>query len=169
MDIAEWFDAQRALQNEAFGVDPGSLEGEDLAAYVTWNAYALEDELHELTQEVQWKPWANDIGSFNKEAALREFVDMMHFMANIALALRFNPDEVTNAYEHKLNVNRERQRQEGGYDAIEAKCPHCKRDLLEVGRMRETKQLDELTVVVESCGGCGQELSRKVGYDTQVE
>lgn len=163
MDIAEWFETQRALQVEAYGTDPGSLEGEDLAVYVTWNALALSDELHELLQEIQWKPWANDMGRVDvPNAALVEFVDMLHFVANLALAFGFTPEDVSEAYRMKVQINKDRQSQEGGYDAVASKCPHCHRDLEEVGTKLDTAYLDGIRIVVISCKACSGELDRSV-------
>jgi hypothetical protein len=153
---------QRKLQVEAFDLDPAELEGAQLGEYVTWNAFALEDELHELMQEVQWKPWANDRGTIkDHDACVREFVDVMHFLGNIALALRLEASEIDREYGRKLKVNLERQRQPGGYDVLGgSKCRHCGRDLEDVGVKRIKMALEDMILEVVNCGACDEEISR---------
>lgn len=158
MTIEDWLETQLSLQREAFQLDPTQLEGEALAEYVTWNAYALSDELHELTQEIQWKPWATGQGEiFDHYLALTEFVDMMHFMANLALAFNFSHEDIAEMYLNKVQVNRDRQ--EEGYDGRSEKCPNCHRDLKEAGVKVDAKHMSGITIRVEKCGACGWQLS----------
>lgn len=164
MTIQEWLETQHRLQVEAFDVDPRALEGESLGEYVTWNATALVAELVELLQEVQWKPWANDRGKItDRDAALTEFVDIMHFLGNLALALDLDHADIAERYLGKVQVNRERQSREGGYDAVDSKCRKCGRDLTEVGLRDVVVELDGVRFESTQCAACGNEVGRFSG------
>lgn len=125
-----WLESTRHLQEESFG-KKFPLVGDDLADYVTENYAAAVIELGELMQEVGWKPWSTPRGWANREAALGELVDVLHFLANLAVALDVREDELWNRYRAKQNVNRARQR--SGYDAREGKCPRCHRSYDDLG------------------------------------
>lgn len=95
--------------------------------FLHWNVTALTDEAHELLGEIGWKPWAKS-RHINLEAARGEFIDMMHFMANIALVLGLDDaEEIMRRYHAKHEKNAKRQ--EAGYDGVSTKCPGCKRAL----------------------------------------
>ena len=117
MDIREWVDLQHSLQVDSFAIDPVTMEGEELAQFITWNAWALVSELDELLRNVQWKPWAVRRGLIkDKEEAKKELADMMHFFGNLVLAFKVDPDELADAYARKVEINRERQLV--GYDTF---------------------------------------------------
>lgn len=131
-DLKDLFAAQWKLQVDSFDTDPFTLTDEERARFILWNAYALADELHELTGEVGWKPWATS-RHVNSDAALREAVDLLHFFMNICMAVAprtWSPDDVADhlvaGYYAKRQVNVDRQRE--GYDGVSGKCPSCKRD-----------------------------------------
>lgn len=112
--------------------NPQQLVGDDMADFMRWNAFAVEDELHEAMQEVGWKPWATN-RSISEEAFLREMVDAFHFFMNMLLcALPDSPeviaDKFTKAYLTKNAINA--QRQQEGYDGVSMKCPICHRELI---------------------------------------
>lgn len=119
-----WLESTRQLQAEHFGVTY-PLEGEELANYVTMNHSALVLEAGELLSEFGWKPWASPRGWVNRESALKEAVDVAHFLANILCAIGVTDEEWVAAYRAKQEVNRQRQRD--GYDGVTGKCPKCKR------------------------------------------
>jgi len=113
--------------------NPQLLAGDDMATFMTWNAFALTDEIHEAMAEVGWKPWATNRG-IAEEAFMKEMVDAFHFFMNMLLcALPDSPeviaDKFTRAYLLKNAVNA--QRQVEGYDGISTKCTICKRELSE--------------------------------------
>lgn len=119
-----WLTSTRQLQSEYFGVTY-PIEGEDLADYVTWNSLALIKEVSELTDEFGWKTWSKPRGWVNRENALKEAVDVAHFLANILCAIGITDEEWERAYRAKQEVNRQRQRD--GYDGVSGKCEMCKR------------------------------------------
>lgn len=93
--------------------------------FLHWNVTALTDEAHELLGEIGWKPWAKS-RHINLEAARGEFIDMLHFMGNIALVLGLdNSQEIMERYHAKHEKNKKRQ--EEGYDGVSTKCPLCHR------------------------------------------
>src|SRR5258706_723238 len=54
----DWLTACAMRQQELFGIDVEQLEGDELADFLTWTAYAILDEVHEMMRCVSWKPWS---------------------------------------------------------------------------------------------------------------
>jgi dimeric dUTPase (all-alpha-NTP-PPase superfamily) len=120
----KWLESTRQLQEEFYGaVYP--IKGEALADYVTWNHSALVLEASELLSEFQWKNWTKSRGDVNRTNALKEAVDVAHFLGNILNALDVTDQEWEDAYQKKQEVNRQRQRE--GYDGVSGKCSVCRR------------------------------------------
>lgn len=120
----QWLESTRTLQEEFYGaIYP--IEGEALADYVTVNHSALVVEAGELLAEFGWKPWAQPRGWVNRANALKEAVDVAHFLGNILSAIGVTDQEWEDAYQKKQEVNRQRQRD--GYDGVTGKCQECKR------------------------------------------
>ena len=136
--LAAMLEMQLDLQRQHMGGDPRELTGDAMADFMRWNAYALEDELHEATTEVGWKPWATS-RHINREAFMKEMVDAFHFFMNMLLCANpgtFPEDiakEFFQLYRAKNAVNA--QRQADGYDGVSTKCPNCKRELSEVDQL----------------------------------
>ena len=130
-DLAEMIAAQLRLQKEHMkDGDPQQLTGDAMADFMRWNAFALEDEIHEAMAEVGWKPWATN-RSIAEDSFLGEMVDAFHFFMNMLLcALPDSPEVIAEkfktAYYKKNQINA--QRQEEGYTGTN-KCPGCHRDL----------------------------------------
>ena len=123
---------QFRLQTESFHIDFDILRQVFSAKkdYVLRNAYALEDEIHEATNEVDWKPWV-DGQVFNRDAFLKELIDAQHFLMNLMLLCKEQGQSVDDfaretfgRYLGKADVNRIRQ--ETGYDGRSSKC-ECRR------------------------------------------
>jgi len=112
---------------------PADLRGDDMADFMRWNAFALDDEIHEAMAEVGWKPWATS-RHINHDAFMKEMVDAWHFFMNMLLCgcQGMTPaeiaDEFTRRYIEKNAKNA--QRQEEGYTGLN-KCKQCHRDLSE--------------------------------------
>ena len=127
-----WLIAQRELQVEGFGINPAKLTPDEKIRFVWWNAWSVEDELHEAMREVGWKPWATS-RHFNREAFVKEIVDVLHFVGNMLLAagvlgVEDLAAEVWDEYQKKAAVNLERQRV--GYDGVSNKCAQCGREMI---------------------------------------
>ena len=125
--LADIMVRQLTAQRESFGVDPLALEGAEIGEFVRWNILALEDELHEALDEVQWKPWSSalDDGFIDRDAFLKELIDAQHFLNNLYLVAKASPEEIRTRYLAKSDVNAQRQTE--NYDAVSTKCEHCGR------------------------------------------
>lgn len=150
---------QLKLQRTAFNIDVLNLDEEELIDYITWNAFAMLDEVHEAMKEVSWKPWASAT-YVNREAFLKELIDAAHFLNNMWLAVaKLESTEAASLfkalYQDKHITNA--RRQAVGYDGVSGKCPACHRDLDETELITLT---DVDGVVLVACK-CGQVLVRK--------
>lgn len=137
VSLADMIAAQAELQTSKMkGGDPRHLVGDERATFLTWNAFALTDELHEAFNEIGWKPWATS-RHINRELVIKEMVDAFHFFMNILLAVSPGMDatqiaqEFTSRYYEKNKINGDRQ--DKGYDGVTTKCLFCKRELSDVG------------------------------------
>lgn len=154
--MKDWLEKTRELQIQAYGRDPATLEGEELRYYIIWNSLAAMKELSEATDEVRWKPWATlEPGEpivTDKAAFIKEIVDINHFLGNLLVAAGCTDDEYDNAYEAKMEVNRERQRRAGGYQSRKGvdKCESCGRSFDDVG-----EYIDSSSRGTGLCTPCG--------------
>jgi len=110
--------------------DPRHLEGDAMADFMRWNAFALEDEIHEAMQEVGWKPWAT-----NREVQVTEFVgemvDAFHFFMNMLLCgTGMTPQDLSQMFVQRYLDKNEKnaRRQIEGYTGLQ-KCRICGREL----------------------------------------
>lgn len=126
MSLQLILDRQLRLQTQSFGQDPRALEGDDRAQYVRDMTLALIDELSEALNETGWKPWASS-RHLNRDAYVAELVDALHFLANLFLVAGVSENEITALYMAKAEKNR--LRQENGYDGVSSKCQTCGRAL----------------------------------------
>jgi hypothetical protein len=135
--MQDWLAHTRKLQIEAYGKDPANLEGKDLQFFVIWNSLAAIKELSEATDETRWKPWAvfdEDEPVIDHDPFLKEIVDVQHFIANLLVAAGVTDEEYEAAYHAKMQVNRDRQAKEGGYQSRKGvdKCLNCSRSFDDV-------------------------------------
>jgi hypothetical protein len=115
-------DLQRALNNH-----PETMEDpEELIQYIKDMTYALEDELHEMTGEIGWKPWATS-RHVNREGVKSELVDAFQFFMNLCFAVGMTADELMIRHGNKLETNFKRI--QDGYDGVSSKCLWCGRAL----------------------------------------
>lgn len=129
--------AQHALQVLSMkDGDPRLLDGVDRMTFVTWNAYALEDELHEATAETGWKPWASS-NHINGALYTKELVDGWHFFMNLLIVGSAEVDmslDDYGAFFFKMYMEKNAinaKRMADGYDGVSTKCPNCKREMSE--------------------------------------
>lgn len=119
-----WLASTERLQFQAYGyVMP--MEGDELADFVTWNHTAAVKELSEALDEVGWKIWAAPRGWVNRDAFIRELVDVSHFIANMAVSVGCTDEEWWVRYRAKQGLNAKRQAD--GYDGVVGKCHVCHR------------------------------------------
>lgn len=126
MGLNEMLRAQEDLQVESYGGSPATFNTGNKIKFLKDMVYALEDELHEMMNEVGWKPWATS-RHIHEDPARSELVDAWHFFMNLMLVLGVTPEALEEAYFTKRALNAKRQAE--GYDGVEGKCPKCKRAL----------------------------------------
>lgn len=120
--LDQMFYRQRGLQSHLHeGVDPATFPPEKRSEYIRMQILALQAELFEALDEVGWKAWSKDKAKFNREAFLRELVDVQHFLINLAIAADATADEFFDAFKEKNDVNWLRHMAHG-YDNSN-KCP----------------------------------------------
>lgn len=138
-----WLEETRKLQVEVYKADYNRFDFDStaspekiqaLVAYLDWQIMASFHELAEGHDETSWKPWQHDKPYVNRDAFVREMVDVLHFIANALCAVEVAEDELNQVYSEKMQVNRNRQLQPGGYRIREpgVKCRLCRRALDDV-------------------------------------
>lgn len=127
--LNEIFRLQEELQ-DAIGANPRKMTLKERIHYILYISYALEDEVHESTKEVGWKPWAKS-QHINEEAYRSELIDAFFFLINLMMAAGMRPLDLWRGYLKKLKVNHERAK--NGYDGVANKCPVCRRDFGDSG------------------------------------
>jgi dUTPase len=126
MSLHDTFARQADFQRH-IDAHPESMEDpEEKIQYIKDMVYALESELHEMMQEIGWKPWATS-RHINYEAAKSELVDTFQFFMNLCFALGMSADELLDRHAEKLKINYSRAG--GGYDGVSTKCAWCGRAL----------------------------------------
>lgn len=126
----QWLESTRELQEQVYGFDLAGMQAnnpDEFADYVVMNHTAAVSELSEALDEVGWKSWAKPRGWVNRDAFVKELIDVAHFVANLAVSVGCTDEEWQERYESKQRVNR--QRQLVGYDGVSTKCPDCHRAL----------------------------------------
>lgn len=120
--LDEIFERQRQLQVNSMGVDPATVSGVERYIYLLNNFEAIADELAEARAETNWKQWTHGVehGTFHdRDAFVKELVDLLHFLVNLLLLAEASADEVYNRYMAKAAVNA--RRQDEGYDGRSTK------------------------------------------------
>jgi hypothetical protein len=130
MTLSQWLNMMRGLQEVAFGAHYDDFEDDYRGDSMLMNLYALVCEVVEMGDEMGWKPWSSPRGFINREPALIELVDQMHFQGNLAAHGKYTGEEVGRALKAKALKNL--QRQLDGYDTRKNKCPSCHRDLSKI-------------------------------------
>ena len=113
---------QEELQ-ERLGYDFGSMTQEEITVYIKEFSIHLTQELHEMLHVLPYfKPWmdysAMTVEEYETgmEEARKEFIDMFHFMLNIALALDMSDKDIYDMYMEKNKENHKRQDEGYTYD-----------------------------------------------------
>jgi hypothetical protein len=131
---------------------PESMEDpEERIQYIKDMLLALENEGHEMLQEIGWKPWATS-RHINTEGVKSELVDMFQFFMNLCFVANMDAGELIIRHANKLQINYERANT--GYDGVSTKCAWC-------GRALDDKYV--------SCEGPGASMVEGVAYCFQKE
>lgn len=139
--FGDWLSATKKLQEETYGFDfsqfatdgdPDKIK--NLIKYLDMQYMAGIDEFSEFHNEISWKSWQSDGPYVHRREAIKELVDVLHFVANALVAMDCSTDELNEFYLGKMQVNRHRQERKNGYRVTETgvKCRVCKRGLDDV-------------------------------------
>lgn len=104
-----------------FGNDLLTMSIEERVAFIKEHVVYMNNEVAEMLEELPYfKPWKDYSQMSTPEKALamqkakKEYIDVLHFVANIGVALHLNEDDIMNMY---MNKNKENvRRQDEGYD-----------------------------------------------------
>ena len=117
--LQEMLDAQSVFQVRV-GYDISNMSTEECTAYIKEYSLHMTQELHEMLHELPFfKPWKDYTDMTFGEVVMRqsrareEYIDVLHFMLNIALALGLTEDDIFQAFVKKHAINNKRQ--DGGY------------------------------------------------------
>jgi dimeric dUTPase (all-alpha-NTP-PPase superfamily) len=105
------FEMQEKL-NCRIGINLDHFNDEDKIKWILNYSRALQQEVSELIDSVPWKWWAK-YQKFDRQNAMVEVVDIMHFLVSIAQVLDMSADDIFDAYCKKNEINHERQ--DSGY------------------------------------------------------
>lgn len=109
--FGSWLSETLKLQREAYGYDPSVGTPPRWLNYIREQTLAAFVELGEFIQCLKWKPWAAEPRTPTEEErieAVREMVDVLHFVANDLAALGCTDMELNREYWRKMQINRER-------------------------------------------------------------
>lgn len=104
-----------------FGNDLLTMSIEERVAFIKEHVVYMNNEVAEMLEELPYfKPWKDYSKMTTPEKALamqkarKEYVDVLHLVANIGVALHLTEDEIMKMY---LDKNKENiRRQDEGYD-----------------------------------------------------
>lgn len=114
----KWLESTVELQRDFFGFDWEKIGRgpEAVAASLKDNSFAIMVELAEASIEYSWKHWATDVAFVKRDRAVKELVDVGHFLANMLIALEVTDEEWEKLYQEKQEINRQRAAS-GSYSA----------------------------------------------------
>jgi dimeric dUTPase (all-alpha-NTP-PPase superfamily) len=121
------FKMQADLQRRINGYELSDQSTAQRVDNIKLNVLSCTDELHELLNETSWKPWTKGEPFINRDLAVKEGVDALHFLINLFLHLDVSPGELLERYTSKNTTNHKRQ--SDNYDGVHTKCAGCKRAL----------------------------------------
>ncbi len=106
-----WLASTVTLQREAYGFEwTGDESPGQVASSLKDNVLAAAVELTgEVPREFHWKYWSHTEPFVNRDRVRDELVDVLHFIANMLIAIGVDDDELEEAYQQKQYINRMRQ------------------------------------------------------------
>ncbi len=128
--LAFLFEMQKSIQEKVYGYDFDKIREsiKSLKQFIDWNEEAIRDEDREFQAALTgihtypncWKPWKSkheealnrsfsDLNDDELRELQYEWIDKLHFMFNIAIAIKLTPETITNYYSAKNAENRDRQ------------------------------------------------------------
>lgn len=118
--LEKMYEAQLKL-NKRIGRD--TLCDENKEEYILDLIIAMEDEVQELKNCLNWKWWSKvykdhkKYGVIDKQNAVVEMVDILHFYISLMQTLDITPQKLYDVYIQKNKINLERQ--DKGYNHLE--------------------------------------------------
>ena len=108
-------DTQKVFQSR-FGQDFEKMDDKERTAFIKTHGYFIIEELVELFRECPFhKPW-KDYSNWSNEKILEqwlivqeEYIDVIHFVINVGLALGLDSNEIVRMYKEKNKINIQRQ------------------------------------------------------------
>jgi dimeric dUTPase (all-alpha-NTP-PPase superfamily) len=108
-------DKQEEFQTK-FGYNKNEIDLEGRVALIHTHSQFLMEETFEMLRELPFhKPWKDYSKMSTQEIddamklAKKEWIDMLHFVANIAVFLGFTEEEIRKEYLEKHGINHKRQ------------------------------------------------------------
>lgn len=127
------YNMQKRIQEDVYGYDFKDMQSVmgKMSDFFSWNYEAIHDELREFREAMGgmdsyksslWKPWKkdylfangrsyDDLTDSEKLELKYEWIDLLHFMFNLAIMIDLNPKEIFNLYiaKNKENINRQQR------------------------------------------------------------
>lgn len=108
-------DCQRTFQGR-FGEDFTKMSNKERAAFIKNHGYFIIEELVEMFRETPFHKNWKDYSEWSEEkmleqwvAAQEEYIDVIHFVINVGLALGLNSNDILRMYKEKNKLNIQRQ------------------------------------------------------------
>lgn len=155
--LEEMMQLQYELQRRANGYNIEDQSMRQQIENIKINVLAGSKEMHEILDEMAWKPWVVGAQFINLNAARKEAIDFWHFAMNIFLHLGMTSQMVYDMYVEKNTENH--RRFDVGWDLAKGVCPQCGRDLTQVD-LREIISDIPIPNVILYCP-CGREVGRR--------
>jgi hypothetical protein len=117
------------------------------------NALALHDEVTEYQNELPWKWWGRGVWHLNKEKALEELIDLIHFVFVSVDDMGFTPVDFYNAYVKKNQHNWKRFQEKIGWNVsanVQQDSPLDNREKVKVTSVDKCKKCGRKMKVVGS-------------------
>lgn len=98
---------QKELE-DSWGRFPNLQDEAAVSDYIRDTILCVEDELHELLHEVNWKPWKAAGGIRNISNYREELSDVLHFVLDLYLVAGLTGEDLVNDYfiKHSKNMRR---------------------------------------------------------------
>lgn len=92
----------------AWGRMPDPNDAEQISQYIREVVLCVTDELHELLNEVHWKPWKDARGIKDVARYREELADVLHFVFDLYLAAGLSGRDMLMDYlaKHQENLDR---------------------------------------------------------------